>query len=142
MNNQKNESASAANRALAQSMVCRVSFKAVLKADGHKLQGHATARRCICPFHVGEAPTFTVNGRDTSAGCMTCEWFGDVVDYVMRFHNLDSAKALEFLEQFLVIHPEAGRKVFNFAFGSRKISNEDEAGLQRFLADDDSYSVQ
>ena len=67
---------------------------------------------------------------------MTCEWFGDVVDYVMRFHNLDCAKALEFLEQFLVIHPEAGRKVFNFAFGSRKISNEDEAGLQRFLAEE------
>lgn len=53
----------------------------------------------LCPFHSEKTPSFTVNPARGSFHCFGCGEGGDVLAFIMRFHNLGFAEALKHLAE-------------------------------------------
>lgn len=50
-----------------------------------------------CPFHDDKNPSFTVSERKKLWRCFTCNFGGDSVDFIQRFHGVSFKGALEIL---------------------------------------------
>lgn len=61
-----------------------------LKRTGQNYQG-------LCPFHVEKTPSFSVNEKKGLYHCFGCGVGGDVINFIMRYHNVDFLEALEML---------------------------------------------
>lgn len=51
----------------------------------------------LCPFHDEKTPSFTIRAQVGLWHCFGCGAGGDVIDFIMRIHNLDFLEAVEFL---------------------------------------------
>lgn len=61
-----------------------------LKRTGQNYQG-------LCPFHVEKTPSFSVNEKKGLYHCFGCGVGGDVINFIMRYQNVDFLEALEIL---------------------------------------------
>ncbi len=61
-----------------------------LKRTGQNYQG-------LCPFHVEKTPSFSVNEKKGLYHCFGCGVGGDVINFIMRYQNVDFLEALEML---------------------------------------------
>lgn len=59
-----------------------------LKRDGKEFKG-------CCPFHKENTPSFYVTPAKGFVHCFGCGAHGDVIDFVMRYENIDFAAACE-----------------------------------------------
>ena len=84
----------------------------------------------LCPFHSEKTPSFTVNQGRRSFHCFGCGEGGDVIAFVMRFHNLTFVDALKQLaHRYNIALPEkvlskreqelAGRKKIIYEINQR-----------------------
>ncbi len=78
----------------------------------------------LCPFHSEKTPSFTVNQSRRSFHCFGCGEGGDVLAFVMRFHNLGFVDALKML---------AGR--YNITLPEKVLSQKEQeaAGRKKIL---------
>jgi DNA primase len=53
----------------------------------------------LCPFHNEKTPSFTVSESRQSFICFGCGAKGDVIEFVMKYYNLDFGEAVERLAQ-------------------------------------------
>lgn len=51
----------------------------------------------LCPFHDEKTPSFTIRAQVGLWHCFGCGAGGDVIDFIMRIHNLEFLEAVEFL---------------------------------------------
>jgi DNA primase len=49
----------------------------------------------LCPFHSEKTPSFTVNKDRGFFHCFGCKESGDVISFVMKYHNLSFVEALQ-----------------------------------------------
>jgi DNA primase len=61
-----------------------------LKKTGQNYQG-------LCPFHIEKTPSFSVNEKKGIYHCFGCGVGGDVINFIMRYHNIDFLEAIEML---------------------------------------------
>lgn len=61
-----------------------------LKRSGRNFVG-------LCPFHREKSPSFTVNPEKKLFYCFGCHVGGNVINFLMRFENLDFREALEII---------------------------------------------
>lgn len=78
-----------------------------LKQSGRNFVG-------LCPFHSEKTPSFTVNPEKRFFYCFGCGTGGNVINFVMRFHNLS------FTEAVVQLAHEAGIAVPQISPGERK----------------------
>lgn len=62
-----------------------------------KLRRAGREWKACCPFHPDRTPSFTIYADDSRFMCFGCGAGGDVLDFVMRLHNVRLADALEML---------------------------------------------
>ena len=87
-----------------------LSFRALMEADGHKLQTSGAQVKCCCPFHPDRTPSFVIFDTDDYAKCFGCGWYGDIYKYEQEFHQVDFKNAWFNLNDFLRQCPRTGRK--------------------------------
>lgn len=75
-----------------------------LKKAGRNFKG-------LCPFHSEKTPSFVVSSDKQIFTCFGCGASGDVIEFMMRYHNLDFYEALEKLASLYGIN----LKGFGFA---------------------------
>ncbi len=96
---------------LAKELKERISFQALLEADGHKFDTRGHYAMCRCPFHADGNPSFSIRLPDDTHGkCFGCDWYGDIFAYEMKFHRIEFKEAWLRLNDFVKQHPRAGRK--------------------------------
>lgn len=80
----------------------RISFAAVLKADGVRVirNGKLIECRCPNPKHHDDTPSFKIFN-DNRAYCFGCSWKGDVIEYVRMRDGSDFTSACSWLEENL-----------------------------------------
>jgi DNA primase len=61
-----------------------------LKRTGQNYQG-------LCPFHIEKTPSFNVNEKKGLYHCFGCGLGGDVINFIMRYHNVEFIEAIEIL---------------------------------------------
>lgn len=84
-----------------------------LKKSGSRYLG-------LCPFHGEKTPSFTVNPGSQRFHCFGCGESGDVLSFMMKYHNLDFPDALKEL---------AGR--CNIALPEKRMSRQEKEAEQR-----------
>lgn len=67
-----------------------VSQRIEIKKNGHEFIG-------CCPFHAENTPSFTIFAGDRRFYCFGCGAGGDVIDFVMRYENVNLITAAEIL---------------------------------------------
>lgn len=87
-----------------------ISFRALMEADGHRLQTSGSQMKCCCPFHPDKTPSFVIFDTDDCAKCFGCNWYGDIFKYEQEFHEVDFRGAWKNLNAFLRAYPRTGRK--------------------------------
>lgn len=65
-----------------------ISEYVTLKKAGHNYKG-------LCPFHQEKTPSFTVNPSRQIYYCFGCHKGGDVINFVMSYHNLTFMEAIQ-----------------------------------------------
>lgn len=66
-------------------------------ASSLKLRHAGRDWKACCPFHPDRTPSFTIYADDRRFMCFGCGAEGDVLDFVMRLHNVRLINALEML---------------------------------------------
>jgi DNA primase len=66
-------------------------------ASSLKLRRAGREWQACCPFHPDRKPSFTIYADDRRFMCFGCGAEGDVLDFVMRLHNVRLIDALELL---------------------------------------------
>ena len=56
---------------------------------------------CCCPFHEDKHPSFVIYLETNSFHCFSGCGGGSSIDFVMKLHNYDFKKALEYLNNFI-----------------------------------------
>jgi putative DNA primase/helicase len=51
-----------------------------------------------CPFHNEKSPSFAVYEKKQTFKCFGCGEFGDVIDFLVKYKNIDKVAAIRFLE--------------------------------------------
>ncbi len=77
----------------------RISFVRLLERDGVAVSGAGPWRKCLCPFHADNNPSFSVNEETNWGKCWSCDWKGDIYTYEMEKRNLGFSDALASLEK-------------------------------------------
>lgn len=83
----------------AQELKENISFARLLERDGHTVTGSGTWKKCLCPFHADNNPSFSVNDETNWARCWSCDWKGDIYSYEMDKRTLGFSEALASLEK-------------------------------------------
>lgn len=81
-----------------------------LKKSGKNFKG-------LCPFHSEKTPSFVVSLDKQIFTCFGCGARGDVIEFIMRYHNLDFYEAIEKLASIYGIN----LKSFGFAQEGNKV---------------------
>lgn len=63
-----------------------------------KLSG--SSYKCCCPFHQEKTPSFVVSPVRQTYKCFGCDAWGNAIDFVMRYKNIDFIEAVEDLAAF------------------------------------------
>lgn len=64
----------------------------------------------LCPFHGEKTPSFSVHSGQQFFHCFGCGESGDVLSYMMKYHNLDFPSALkELAARYSITLPEKSR---------------------------------
>ena len=74
-----------------------------LKRAGRNYKG-------VCPFHNEKTPSFVVSDEKQIFTCFGCHAKGDVIEFVMKYYNLDFSDAVEKLSKQYGIPVNLGRK--------------------------------
>ena len=74
----------------------------------------------LCPFHSEKTPSFTVNHDRGFFHCFGCKESGDVISFMMKYHNMSFPEALKDL---------AGR--YGVELDTRELSPEEKQRLQK-----------
>jgi len=69
----------------------------VVEQSGIQLKKHGQNYFGGCPFHDEKTPSFSVSPSKQMFHCFGCGAGGDVIEFVMRYHNLDFQGALQYL---------------------------------------------
>ncbi len=64
-----------------------------------QLKRNGTRHTGLCPFHGEKTPSFTVFEETASYYCFGCGAGGDVITFVMKYHNLDYMEAIRYLAE-------------------------------------------
>lgn len=76
------------------------------KRMGNALKGKGAKMEACCPFHDEKTPSFTIDMNRNGFKCFGCNESGGVVDFVMKYDNVDFVKAVEILCEENAIVPE------------------------------------
>ena len=68
-------------------------------APAVQLKRNGTRHTGLCPFHGEKTPSFTVFEETASFYCFGCGAGGDVITFVMKYHNLDYMEAVRLLAE-------------------------------------------
>lgn len=74
-----------------------------LKRTGQNYQG-------LCPFHIEKTPSFNVNEKKGLYHCFGCGVGGDVINFIMRYQNVEFLEAVEILASKYGINVEKKEK--------------------------------
>lgn len=61
----------------------------------------------LCPFHPDRDPSLTVTDAKGFAHCFSCNWHGDVIDFVQQHDGLDFRQAVDKIAAIAGIDPPA-----------------------------------
>ncbi len=78
------------------SIVEFISSKINLEKVGNKY-------RSFCPFHLEKNPSFVVDENNKFFYCFGCKCYGNVIDFLMRFSNLNFIESVKELSDFFGI---------------------------------------
>lgn len=62
---------------------------------GVNLQKRGQYWKGLCPFHAEKTASFTIKAGERKFTCYGCGVHGDVIDFAMAIHNLDTAGAID-----------------------------------------------
>lgn len=56
--------------------------------------------KCCCPFHKEKNPSFIINEEKKFFYCFGCKIYGNVIDFLMKFHNISFFDSIKELSDF------------------------------------------
>jgi len=68
-----------------------------LESEGLELKKRGQVYWAYCPFHVDKTPSFKADPQRQNFYCFGCGEHGDVIDFVMKLHNIGFKDALQIL---------------------------------------------
>lgn len=77
--------------------ICDLDIVKVIEEEGIPLKREGTSWKCCCPFHNEKTPSFVVTPRNNFYHCFGCHEGGGVIDFIMKYKNLEFLEAVEYL---------------------------------------------
>jgi hypothetical protein len=78
-------------------MIERPDFIDTMHREGVPLKQRGRDYWALCPFHVEKTPSFKVSPAKQTFYCFGCGAKGDVIDFIMKLHNLYFQNACRYL---------------------------------------------
>lgn len=79
--------------------ISEIDIVRVLEDEGFQLQKDGANKKCCCPFHNEKTPSFVVSPAKNMYHCFGCHEGGGVINFVMKFKNMEFLEAVEYLAQ-------------------------------------------
>lgn len=77
--------------------ICDLDIVKVMEDEGLPLKREGASFKCCCPFHNEKTPSFVVTPRNNFYHCFGCHEGGGVIDFIMKYRNLEFIEAVEYL---------------------------------------------
>lgn len=77
--------------------ICDLDIVKVIEEEGLPLKKKGASWECCCPFHNEKTPSFSVSPSKNIYKCFGCGEGGGVIDFIMKFKNLEFLDAVEYL---------------------------------------------
>ena len=77
--------------------ICDLDIVRVMEDEGIQLRKEGASRKCCCPFHNEKTPSFVVSASRNMYKCFGCGESGGVIDFVMKYKNMEFLDAIEYL---------------------------------------------
>lgn len=55
----------------------------------------------LCPLHSDKNPSFAWYRKNNTWWCFGCSQGGDIIEFIMKFTNVDFLEAIEYLKKYL-----------------------------------------
>ena len=77
--------------------ICDLDIVKIIEDEGIQLKKSGANWECCCPFHNEKTPSFVVSRSKNIYKCFGCGEGGGVIDFVMKFKNMEFLDAVEHL---------------------------------------------
>ena len=77
--------------------ICDLDIVRVIDEEGISLKREGSSWKCCCPFHNEKTPSFVVTPSKNMYKCFGCGEGGGVIDFIMKYKNLEFLDAVEYL---------------------------------------------
>ena len=77
--------------------ICDLDIVRVIDEEGISLKREGSSWKCCCPFHNEKTPSFVVTPSKNMYKCFGCGEGGGVIDFIMKYKNLEFLDAVEHL---------------------------------------------
>ncbi len=102
------------NLLLSTDIIKLISSKINLQKFGNKY-------KCCCPFHKEKNPSFFVNEEKKFFYCFGCKIYGNSIDFLMKFNNINFFESIKELSEFNGIKLILNKNINNNKFLSKKL---------------------
>lgn len=79
--------------------ICDLDIIKIIEEEGITLKKEGASHKCCCPFHNEKTPSFVVSVSRNMFKCFGCGESGNVIDFIMKFKNMEFLDAVDYLAE-------------------------------------------